>query len=331
MLFWQNIVNDLESFYKAFKFYIAILLHLFFSFMSIILSLLCILIRVAFMVLLERKVLGYIQLRKGPNKSGYIGIIQSIADAVKLFVKEQVLPLKTNKLVFLLSPCLSLFIVLSGWLVAPKFDSFVSLKFSGLLFFCCLRFSIYPLIFIGWSSNSNYSLIGAIRGISQTISYEASLSVIFISIVFMSQGFSLIKICIDQYFVIYLFLLFPMFLMWFISILAEANRTPFDFSEGESELVSGFNIEYGRAGFALIFLAEYGSIILLSFVTCYLFFGYSFNYIFIIILGFFFCYLFIWVRGCYPRFRYDKLIDLAWKIFLPSSIIYIFYLFLFLF
>ena len=197
---------------------------------------------------------------------------------------------------------------------------FIGFKYGGLFFFCCTRFGVYTLIASGWSSNRNYALLGALRGIAQTISYEVRMALIFISFIFFLGGFKLEWFRINQEVVIFLFIFYPLFLCWLGSCLAETNRTPFDFAEGESELVSGFNIEYGRGGFALLFLAEYGSIIFISFVIGLVFFGVLSNFVFSVLLGSFFCYWFIWVRGTLPRFRYDKLMYMAWKSYLPVSL-----------
>ena len=253
-----------------------------------------------------------------------MGVIQSFSDAVKLFIKEQFLPVKSNFSLYFLSPCFSLFIILFLWRRFPKLDMLRGIIFSRLFFFCCTRFGVYPLIRRGWSSNSNYALIGAMRGVAQTVSYEVRLALILIILIFTVKNYSFSSISQDQLNMIFLTLIWPMFLFWFISTLAETNRTPFDFAEGESELVSGFNIEYGRGGFALIFLAEYARIIFISYVLVLIFLG-SFLSIGLLghLLSIFFIFSIIWVRACYPRFRYDKLILLAWKLFLPCVLILI--------
>jgi len=287
-----------------------------------------VLIRVAFLVLLERKILGYIQIRKGPNKVGYIGILQSFGDAIKLFIKEQFLLLTSNYFIYYFSPVISLFLVLLVWCVFPYSSLVINFILGSLFFFCCTGFGVYTLIGRGWSSNSNYSLLGATRGVAQTISYEVSIAIIFLCVIFTLGGYNFYLLVFRQKYIIFMFIFFPLFLCWVTSCLAETNRTPFDFAEGESELVSGFNIEYGRGGFALLFLAEYGRIIFISYLVVYVFLGiFFFNFFLFNFLGVFFCSWFIWVRGTLPRFRYDKLIYLAWKSFLPVSLMFIsFYL-----
>lgn len=292
-------------------------------FLFFVLMLLGVLIRVAFIILLERKVLGYIQLRKGPNKVGYIGLIQSFSDAIKLFVKEQYFPFKSNKYIFYFSPCLTLILSLSVWISFSKIDENIRWMFSSLFFFCCTRLRVYRLIGSGWSSNSNYSLLGRIRGVAQTISYEVRLLLIFISFLVWGSQFNFSKIMDLQFLFFNSLIFFPLLIMWVISCLAETNRTPFDFSEGESELVSGFNIEYSRGGFALLFLGEYARIIFIRFLISLLFF--RVNYLFLYFISMVWVYFFIWVRSCYPRYRYDKLINLSWKVFLPRVLFIILY------
>lgn len=287
-----------------------------------------VLIRVAFIVLFERKILGYIQIRKGPNKVGYIGILQSFGDAIKLFIKEQFTPLSANFFIYYFSPVFSLFIVLVLWSLIPFNSLVVGFIFGGLFFFCCTRFGVYTLIGRGWSSNSNYALLGAIRGVAQTISYEVRLALIFLSVIFLINNYRMMSVIEGQITIWFFILMFPIFLCWTTSCLAETNRTPFDFAEGESELVSGFNIEYGRGGFALLFLAEYGRIIFMSYLIVLIFISGGGRFIFFNFLGCFFCYWFIWVRGTLPRFRYDKLIYLAWKSYLSISLFFLFFYFL---
>ena len=304
----------------------------FLSFFSYFLLLLGVLIRVAFIILLERRVLGYIQLRKGPNKVGLIGVLQSFSDAIKLFIKEQFFPSKRNIFIYYLSPAALLFVTLFLWVVVFNPVNILNIPLGGLFFFCCTRFRVYCLIGSGWSSNSNYALIGAIRGIAQTISYEVSMALIFLSMIFLICSYNFFNFSFNQLTIWFIFFFLPIFFCWFTSILAETNRTPFDFAEGESELVSGFNVEYSRGGFALLFLAEYARIIFISYFILVLFFGGLSSGIFLNnIFGIFFIFCFLWVRSCLPRYRYDKLIYLAWKIFLPVSLFLILFYIIFKF
>nr|QOY24521.1 NADH dehydrogenase subunit 1 [Chamaepsila rosae] len=290
---------------------------------SSLLLIICVLVSVAFLTLLERKVLGYIQIRKGPNKVGLMGIPQPFCDAIKLFTKEQVYPLVSNYISYYFSPIFSLFLSLLVWMCMPFFIKLFSFNLGLLFFLCCTSLGVYTVMVAGWSSNSNYALLGGLRAVAQTISYEVSMALILLSFIFLIGGYNMVGFHFYQNYLWFLFILFPMSIVWFSISLAETNRTPFDFAEGESELVSGFNVEYSSGGFALIFLAEYASILFMSMLFCLLFLGADiFNLLFYLKLTFI-SFLFIWVRGTLPRFRYDKLMYLAWKCFLPFSLNYL--------
>nr|YP_009995388.1 NADH dehydrogenase subunit 1 [Ochthebius hasegawai]QNP09804.1 NADH dehydrogenase subunit 1 [Ochthebius hasegawai] len=294
-------------------------------FFSSLLLIICVLIGVAFLTLLERKVLGYIQIRKGPNKVGFLGLPQPFSDAIKLFTKESIIPMMSNFNMYYFSPIFNLFLSLFLWLCMPFFSVLFNFNLGILFFLCISSLSVYTIMIAGWSSNSNYSLLGGMRSVAQTISYEVSLSLILLSFLFMILSLNMNMFYMYQMYMWLLYLMFPLCMIWFVSSLAETNRTPFDFAEGESELVSGFNVEYSGGGFALIFLAEYSSILFMSMLCCILFLGGNiFSFTFFIKLVFM-SFLWIWVRGTLPRFRYDKLMYLAWKSFLPVSLNYLFF------
>nr|YP_009106928.1 NADH dehydrogenase subunit 1 [Hamadryas epinome]AIT96656.1 NADH dehydrogenase subunit 1 [Hamadryas epinome] len=279
-----------------------------------------VLIGVAFLTLLERKVLGYIQIRKGPNKMGYMGMLQPFCDAIKLFSKEQLYLNYSNYLVYYFSPIMSFMLSLILWILMPYIFNMITFNLGVLFFLCCTSMGVYTVMIAGWSSNSNYSLLGGLRAVAQTISYEVSLSLILMSSLILIMDFNLLKFYNYQVMIWFLFMMMPLSLCFLSSLMAETNRTPYDFAEGESELVSGFNIEYSSGGFALIFLAEYSSILFMSllFVVIYMG-GYNINLLFYLKLVFL-SFFFIWVRGTLPRYRYDKLMYLCWKSYLPISL-----------
>nr|WPM93087.1 NADH dehydrogenase subunit 1 [Cricotopus cf. montanus] len=299
------------------------LIDLLMPFLGSLILVICVMIGVAFLTLLERKVLGYIQIRKGPNKVGFMGIPQPFSDAIKLFTKEQTYPFMSNYLIYYFSPIFSLFLSLLGWLCIPYIIKLFSFNLGVLFFLCCLSMGVYSVMIAGWSSNSNYALLGGLRAVAQTISYEVSLALILLSMIFLVGGYNFFYFLQFQLNGWFMILCFPLALVWFCTSLAETNRTPFDFAEGESELVSGFNVEYSSGGFALIFLAEYSSILFMSMLFSLFFLGGDiYSFAFFLKLSFI-SFLFIWVRGTLPRFRYDKLMFLAWKSFLPFSLNYL--------
>nr|YP_010397628.1 NADH dehydrogenase subunit 1 [Galerucella nipponensis]YP_010483424.1 NADH dehydrogenase subunit 1 [Galerucella birmanica]UQJ77631.1 NADH dehydrogenase subunit 1 [Galerucella nipponensis]UVV35484.1 NADH dehydrogenase subunit 1 [Galerucella birmanica] len=292
-------------------------------FISSLILIVCVLISVAFLTLLERKVLGYIQIRKGPNKVGFIGLIQPFSDAIKLFSKEQTYPLMANFNLYYISPVLNLMLALFIWMCMPFISVNISFNLTMLFFLAISSLSVYTIMLAGWSSNSNYSLLGSLRSVAQTISYEVSLALILMSFLFLILSVSMIDLLKYQEYIWFIYLLFPLCLMWLVSSLAETNRTPFDFAEGESELVSGFNVEYSSGGFAMIFLAEYGNILFMSMMCVFLFMGANLiSYLFFLKLSFV-SFFWLWVRGTLPRYRYDKLMYLAWKGYLPVSLNYL--------
>uniref|UniRef100_A0AAU6QFE7 NADH-ubiquinone oxidoreductase chain 1 n=1 Tax=Gatzara nigrivena TaxID=2929832 RepID=A0AAU6QFE7_9NEOP len=284
-----------------------------------------VLVGVAFLTLMERKVLGYIQIRKGPNKVGFCGVPQPFCDAIKLFTKEQTYPIMSNYLSYYLSPVVSLFLSLLIWMVFPYLTNLYNFNLGLLFFLCCTSMGVYTVMIAGWSSNSNYALLGGLRAVAQTISYEVSMALLLLSLVFMIGSFNLIDFNFYQNYIWFIFLFLPISLAWITSMLAETNRTPFDFAEGESELVSGFNVEYSSGGFALIFLAEYASILFMSMLYSVIFLGSDVFSIMFFMKLVFISFLFIWVRGTLPRYRYDKLMYLAWKSYLPLALNFLFF------
>nr|BDE56971.1 NADH dehydrogenase subunit 1 [Luciola parvula] len=296
-------------------------------FISYLILVLFVLIGVAFLTLFERKILGYIQIRKGPNKVGFMGLIQPFSDALKLFCKEQINPIMSNFLSYYFSPIFNLFLALLLWFCLPFFTGFLHFSLGFLFFLCCSSLSVYTVMIAGWSSNSNYSLLGGLRCVAQTISYEVSLGIILLSFMFLISGISIFDLMIYQQYIWFIFISFPLSMIWFASSLAETNRSPFDFSEGESELVSGFNVEYSGGGFALIFMAEYSSILFMSMLFVFLFLSGSLVNMMFFFMVLFVSFSFIWVRGTLPRYRYDKLMYLAWKSFLPISLNFLMFFF----
>nr|YP_009537960.1 NADH dehydrogenase subunit 1 [Limenitis ciocolatina]AYN60703.1 NADH dehydrogenase subunit 1 [Limenitis ciocolatina] len=290
---------------------------------GILILLIGVLVGVAFLTLLERKILGYIQIRKGPNKMGMMGVMQPFCDAIKLFSKEQVYLNYSNYFSFYFSPIVSFLLSLMIWMVIPYVFNMIIFNLGVLFFLSCTSISVYTLLIAGWSSNSNYSLLGGLRAVAQTISYEVSLSLILMSNIILIMDFNMIKFGEYQYLIWLMMMMFPLSMCFLSSLMAETNRTPFDFAEGESELVSGFNIEYSSGGFAMIFLAEYSSILFMSLLFIIIYMGgYELNLMFYLKLVFL-SFFFIWVRGTLPRYRYDKLMYLCWKSYLPLSLNYL--------
>nr|YP_003848780.1 NADH dehydrogenase subunit 1 [Amalda northlandica]ACZ83057.1 NADH dehydrogenase subunit 1 [Amalda northlandica] len=295
------------------------------SIISTLFSYICILLAVAFFTLLERKGLSYIQIRKGPNKVGLAGLPQPIADAAKLLTKEIAKPTMANYSPYFAAPIFSFILALLLWQLYPSLYSCSYFKWGILFFLCVSGMNVYGTLLAGWASNSKYALLGSLRAIAQTISYEISMALILLFPLFLVGSFNFIEIKESQEMIWLSLMMIPVSSIWFVTCVAETNRAPFDFAEGESELVSGFNIEYGAAGFALIFLAEYANILVMSLFTSLLFFGGSSMFFVHSDLAFmlkilFFAFAFIWVRASYPRFRYDLLMGLTWKGFLPASL-----------
>lgn len=296
-----------------------------------------ILLSVAIFTLLERKVIGYIQRRKGPNLVGFLGILQPMADGLKLMIKEPVIPLNSNRLMYISAPIITLLLSLVNWVLIP-FDKNVVISDLniGILFILGISsLSVYGVIIAGWSSNSKYAFLGALRSSAQMISYEVSISIIILTLLVPVGSLNLTDIVLSQSEIWFIFPFFPVFLLFLISSVAETNRHPFDLPEAEAELVSGYNVEYASVGFAFFFIGEYANIILMCSLNVILFLG---GWLPIPFLGFlpnilsftlkvvFMVFIFILIRAMLPRYRYDQLMSLGWKVFLPLSLgFFIFY------
>ncbi|YP_002221315.1 NADH dehydrogenase subunit 1 (mitochondrion) [Misgurnus anguillicaudatus] len=286
-----------------------------------------VLLAVAFLTLIERKVLGYMQLRKGPNIVGPYGLLQPIADGVKLFIKEPIRPSTSSPFLFLATPMLALTLAMTLWAPIPMPHPVTDLNLGVLFILALSSLAVYSILGSGWASNSKYALIGALRAVAQTISYEVSLGLILLAVIIFSGGYTLQMFNTTQEGIWLLIPAWPLAAMWYISTLAETNRAPFDLTEGESELVSGFNVEYAGGPFALFFLAEYANILLMNTLSAVLFLGAShiptlpelttFN---LMTKAALLSLVFLWIRASYPRFRYDQLMHLVWKYFLPLTL-----------
>nr|APC60855.1 NADH dehydrogenase subunit 1 [Kannabateomys amblyonyx] len=286
-----------------------------------------ILLAMAFLTLMERKLLGYMQLRKGPNIVGPYGVLQPMADALKLFIKEPLHPSTSSMLLFTIAPSLALTLALSMWIPIPMPHPLINMNLGALFILATSSLAVYSILWSGWASNSKYALFGALRAVAQTISYEVTLAIILLSILLLNGSFTLSTLMITQKNIWLILPTWPLAMMWFVSTLAETNRAPFDLTEGESELVSGFNVEYAAGPFALFFMAEYMNILLMNALTTIIFLNsmtmimfpemYSTNFM---IKTLSLTALFLWIRASYPRFRYDQLMHLLWKNFLPLTL-----------
>nr|AAS77763.1 NADH dehydrogenase subunit 1 [Aleuroplatus sp. PB-2004] len=279
----------------------------------------CVLLSIAFFTLMERKVISFTQNRKGPNKASMVGFLQPMSDAIKLLSKEMNLNFKSNYLLYLLSPCFNLICSLTLWVMLPMKFELTFMSMTTLFMISVMAINTLTMMMMSWASNSNYAFIGMMRTVSQLISYEINLMLIIITMINLTNklGFNLMQES-QKYFPTAL--LFPaMFIMWLLTVLAETNRTPFDFSEGESELISGFNIEYSSSSFMVLFLSEYSSILFMSAITPMMFTGIGPESVNFYLIYFLVCFFFIWARTTFPRFRYDKLMKLNWTQILPSA------------
>ena len=308
-----------------------------FIILKILLIIMPLMIFIAYLTFFERKVIGFIQLRKGPNVVGPLGLFQPFADGIKLLTKETIFPDKSNKFIFVLSPIITFTLALLAWAVIPiDYKVVLSDINVGIMYiFAISSLGVYGIIMAGWSSNSRYAFLGSLRSAAQMISYEVSIGLIIISILLTTGSLNLTEIVLSQQKLWYLIPHFPMFVIFFISTLAETNRAPFDLPEAESELVAGYNVEYSSMSFGLFFLGEYGNMILMCSMTTILFLGgwlppfesdwLSFipGYIWFLFKVCLLLFTFLWVRATLPRYRYDQLMTLGWKLFLPLSLLWI--------
>lgn len=284
-------------------------------FISWLVQCLLILASVAFYTLFERKVIGLFHLRVGPNKVSIVGLVQPLLDGLKLFTKQNLVPLRANKYVYVLAPQIGLFLAFFVWLTLPNLYLIVSINYRIVLFFCVGSVIVFSVLLSGWSSNSKYRLIGRLRSVAQSISYESVFRTLIVMLMILILSYS-IRSLFSQSSVLFL-VFFP---IWIICTLAEGHRAPFDFSESESELVSGFNTEYSGANFAFCFLAEYAILLYSCFLITYIFFIWLLpvRMVLITLIAAFFSFFFAWIRITFCRFRYDMLIIISWKILLPA-------------
>ena len=295
------------------------------------------LLGVAYLTYAERKVIGAMQLRKGPNVVGPFGLGQPLADGLKLFIKETILPAGANRTVFIMAPMLTFILSLIAWAVIP-FDAgmvLADINVGVLYLFAISSLGVYGVIMAGWASNSKYAFLGALRSAAQMVSYEVSIGFVMVTVLLCVGSLNLTEVVEAQQNLWFFIPLFPMFVIFFISILAETNRHPFDLPEGESEIVAGFFVEYSAMSFALFFLGEYANMILMSAMTAILFLGgwlppldiAPFNWIpgtlWLIAKICLVLFFFLWVRATFPRYRYDQLMRLGWKVFLPFSLFWV--------
>lgn len=291
---------------------------------------------VAYLTLAERKVIGYMQVRIGPNRVGYFGLLQPLADGIKLLFKEIVLPTASNKGLFLLAPVLAIAPAFAAWAVVP-FDVNMVLADvdAGLLYILAMTsVAVYGVIIAGWASNSKYAFLGSLRSAAQIVSYEIAMGFALVGVLMCANSLNLGKIVMGQaggFWHWYFIPLFPLFVVYFISAVAETNRAPFDVAEGESEIVAGFHVEYSGMAFAIFFLAEYANMILVTMLAALMFLGGWLSPVPFIPDGFlwllakvaFLLFLFLWFRATFPRYRYDQIMRLGWKVFIPITIVWI--------
>nr|YP_010943439.1 NADH dehydrogenase subunit 1 [Gammarus nipponensis]WLS55468.1 NADH dehydrogenase subunit 1 [Gammarus nipponensis] len=301
-------------------------MELLMSFVSYTTMYVLVVVSVAFVTLMEQKILASKQVRLGPNWTSMYGVMQPFADGVKLLSKEMMYNRVSKVVTYYSAPVLSLVVGLLLWALYPFYEGGLDFSYGVMFFMCVSGLGVYPVLLMGWGSNCKYSMLGSLRAVAQMISYEVSMAVILLSLVWITGSFSLHELMESQYLVWNMFFFMPLSLIWLVSSLAETNRTPYDFSESESELVSGFNTEYGSAGFTLIFVSEYASILFMSMLFVVFFFSSSFSSA-MGLKSMMMVFVWVWVRATLPRYRYDKLMGLAWKSVLPVSLmLFIYYL-----
>src|ERR1700722_6414950 len=330
---WPRLRNSaMEAFFLH-----TIIGRLILTVLEALLLLVPLLIGVAYLTYAERKVLAAMQLRKGPNVVGPFGLWQPFADAIKMIMKETIIPTGANRALFLMAPMLTFSLAMIAWAVIPVTEGWAIADINvGILYlFAISSLGVYGIIIAGWASNSKYAFLGAMRSAAQMVSYEVSMGFVMVSVLLCVGSLNLTDVVRAQHTVWFCVPLFPMFIVFFISALAETNRSPFDLPEGESEIVAGFFVEYSAMAFALFFLGEYANMILMSGMTTILFLGgwlapfgvVPFTWIpgpIWFILKVCFClFVFLWVRATFPRYRYDQLMRLGWKVFLPLSLIWL--------
>ena len=291
---------------------------------------------VAYLTLAERKVIGYMQVRIGPNRVGYFGLLQPIADGIKLLMKEIVLPTASNKTLFLIGPVLAIAPAFAAWAVVP-FDATLVLADinAGLLYILAMTsVAVYGVIIAGWASNSKYAFLGSLRSAAQIVSYEIAMGFALVGVIMCANSLNLGKIVVGQtggFWHWYFIPLFPLFVVYFISAVAETNRAPFDVAEGESEIVAGFHVEYSGMAFAVFFLAEYANMWLVATLAALMFLGgwlspvpfLPDSFLWLLAKVGFLLFLFLWFRATFPRYRYDQIMRLGWKVFIPITIVWI--------
>jgi len=315
------------------------------SVVKIVVVLVPLILSVAYFTYWERKILAWMHVRIGPNRVGWKGLLQPFADVIKMLLKEIVLPTKANKVLFLLAPCLALVPALAVWAVVPMSDTFVIANIdAGLLYVLALTSAgVYGVILAGWSSNSKYAFLGAMRSAAQIVAYEIAMGFALVGVLMAGGSLNLGQIVLAQagnvshWFVIWLF---PLFAVYFIAGIAETNRAPFDVAEGESEIVAGFHVEYSGIAFGLFFLAEYANMILITALTSVFFFGgwlspfagvpglegtfiAAPSVVWLALKMAFFCFCFLWLRATFPRYRYDQIMRLGWKVLIPVTIVWL--------